>query len=95
MTRKPTARHWRWPNLKPKVNRTKPFTPALAFAIQFDMLTDEEIKECQKGNMCVEGSWLTNLNAATVKNPTGTRVGLYKDRRLNILENRLLGLDDD
>lgn len=94
MTRKRSS-HFRRPYQKPNVDRSKPFSPALAFAINFDMLSDEEIEGCRKGDLCIEGPWLTNLNSATVANPTGTRVQLYKDRRFRILENRLLGLDEE
>lgn len=85
MTRKPSA-HFRRPFQKPKVDRSKPFTPALVFAVQFNMLTDEEIEDVRKGSAEINNSYLIYKSRR--------KIHIFKDRKLKILADRLLGLED-
>lgn len=64
-----------------------PGYPALEFARQFDMLTDEEIEAWERGNAEIVGNRLIL--------PGGVRYWLYPGRRLDMLADRLLGLDQE
>lgn len=77
-----------------KYDLNERYYPGLKFALSLGMITPEEHKAILAGDMCIEGPYLTNLNAATVSNPTGTRVKLYAERGIEIMSRRLMGLDD-
>jgi hypothetical protein len=66
----------------------------LSQAIADKTITREEAIAVKRGDMCLEGPYLTNLNSATAQNPTGTQILLYPDRAATIMGRRLLGLDD-
>jgi hypothetical protein len=66
----------------------------LSQAIADKTITREEAIAVKRGDMCLEGPYLTNLNSATAQNPTGTHILLYPDRAATIMGRRLLGLDD-
>lgn len=91
MTRKPSA-HFRRPYQKPQVDRSKPTSPALQFAITFDMLTDEEIEDVRAGKADIQNSYLIYKKGKTKGVP---KRHLFKDRRINILADQLLGLDEE
>jgi hypothetical protein len=76
------------------------FTPAASstnidFAVRFEMITDEEFEEIMKGDMVIEGNYLTNLNAATVNQPTGTQVKLYPGRKIDVMVDSLFSVEPD
>jgi hypothetical protein len=78
---------------KPRKPRpTGPGYPAFDFAKQFDMLTDEEIKALEKGSARIEGS---TLISETFSWQGPVHKPLYQDRRLDILADRILGLDQE
>lgn len=68
--------------------------PAADFAYLNDMITDEEYEACKKGNMVIQGTRLLNLNARHPTIRTGEATTIFKDRKIRILGNRLLGLTD-
>lgn len=73
--------------LDPGAKSPGPSYPALDFANQFDMLTDEEIEACGNGRAEIIGNRLIL--------PGGVRYHLYPGRRLDIRADRLLGLDQE
>lgn len=91
MTRK-RSYHFRRPYQKPNVDRSKPFSPALAFAVNFDMLSDEEIEDVRSGKATIESSYLIYKKGHTKRFPPSH---LYKDRRIDLLADKLLGIDDE
>lgn len=65
-------------------------TLGFKFAVEYKMLTDDEIQAVQDAQAMINGSRLLNINAKLTF-PTGTYADLYKDRRYDVLGDQLLG----
>lgn len=92
MAKQHKSAHFRRPYQKPRIDRSQPTNSALEFAIAFDMLMDEEIEDVRKGRAEISNSYLVYKFGQTFGPP---KIYLFKERRLKILADRLLGLDEE
>ena len=75
---------------KPTMTNSK-----LQFALDFEMITQEEYDWIMEGNMALSGNQLTNLNIdkARAGFDTGTTVLVYNQRSLDVISRKWMGLD--
>ncbi|MGQ0565613.1 MAG: hypothetical protein ACT4OK_11150 [Gemmobacter sp.] len=78
------------PMVKAKPKKAGINYAALSFARQGEMITEEEYQACFKGDMVLNSTELTNLNARS-HIPTGGTVRLYVGRGLKLQSDMWLG----
>ena len=67
-----------------------PISPALDFAIRYNMLSDQEIEDCRNGKAYIRQSIIEYH-----WDHSNDRSKLYMGRRFQLLADQLLGLNDE